>query len=93
MSSDFFSLFRRREPPVILQTEEAECGLACLAMCAAALGYETDLLMLRQRHPVSLKGTTLGRLVEIAADLKLNARAVRLEVEELSRLSLPCILH
>ena len=93
MSSDFFSLFRRREPPVILQTEEAECGLACLAMCAAALGYETDLLMLRQRHPVSLKGTTLGRLVEIATDLKLNARAVRLEVEELSRLSLPCILH
>ena len=93
MSSDFFALFRRREPPVVLQTEEAECGLACLAMCAATLGYETDLLVLRQRHPVSLKGTTLARLVEIAAELRLNSRAVRLEVEELGQLSAPCILH
>ena len=93
MSADFFSLFRRNEPPVVLQTEEAECGLACLAMCAAAHGYETDLLMLRQRHPVSLKGTTLARLVEIASDLRMNSRAVRLEIAELGQLATPCILH
>jgi ATP-binding cassette subfamily B protein RaxB len=93
MSNGFFSVFGRREPPVVLQTEEAECGLACLASCAAAFGYETDLLMLRLRHPVSMKGTTLARLVEIASDLRMNSRAVRLEIDELSKLSTPCILH
>ncbi len=93
MSANFFSLWSRREPPILLQTEEAECGLACLAMCASAAGYETDVLMLRRRHPVSMKGTTLARLVEIADDLKFNARAVRLEVDELPQLKTPCILH
>ena len=94
MSSNFFSLWRgRREPPIMLQTEEAECGLACLAMCATVFGYETDVLMLRRRHPVSMKGTTLARLVEIAGDLGLNSRAVRLEVDELAKLQTPCILH
>ena len=93
MSNNFFSLWRRREPPVILQTEEAECGLACLAMCAAVAGYETDVLTLRRRHPVSMKGTTLARLVEIAGDLGFNARAVRLEMHELGQLRTPCILH
>ena len=29
--------------PVILQTESAECGLACLAMIAHYHGYLTDL--------------------------------------------------
>ncbi|MGD8912932.1 MAG: cysteine peptidase family C39 domain-containing protein, partial [Candidatus Thiodiazotropha sp.] len=33
----------RDRVPIILQTEAAECGLACLAMCAAPFGYETDL--------------------------------------------------
>ena len=93
MGQSIFSFWGRNEPPIILQTEEAECGLACLAMCAAMHGLETDLLMLRRRHAVSLKGTTLARLVEVAADLKFSARAVRLELAELGQLSLPCILH
>ena len=42
---------------------------------------------------LSMKGTTLARLVEIAADLKFSARAVRLELSELAQLTLPCILH
>ena len=35
--------------PMILQTEAAECTLACLAMVSAAHGYRTDLPTLRQR--------------------------------------------
>jgi ATP-binding cassette subfamily B protein RaxB len=90
---NIFSLRRSREPPVILQTEEAECGLAALAMCAAVLGYETDLLALRRRHEISGKGTTLARLLEIAADMKMHGRAVRLDLHELGQLKTPCILH
>ena len=93
MSENLFSIWNRREPPVILQSEDAECGLAALAMCAAAFGYETDLLALRRRHEISMKGTTLARLLEIAADMRMHGRAVRLEVDELDRLKTPCILH
>jgi ATP-binding cassette, subfamily B, bacterial CvaB/MchF/RaxB len=90
---NIFSLRRNQEPPVILQTEEAECGLAALAMCAAVLGYETDLLALRRHHEISGKGTTLARLLEIAADMKMHGRAVRLDLHELGQLKTPCILH
>ena len=93
MSENLFSIWNRGEPPVILQSEDAECGLAALAMCAAAFGYETDLLALRRRHEISMKGTTLARLLEIAADMRMHGRAVRLEVDELDRLKTPCILH
>jgi ATP-binding cassette subfamily B protein RaxB len=79
--------------PEILQTEAAECGLACLAMCASAHGYDTDLGTLRRRFPTSLKGVTLKTLIDIAAQLDLAARPLRLELAELSQLATPCILH
>jgi ATP-binding cassette subfamily B protein RaxB len=79
--------------PVILQTEAAECGLACLAMIATYHGRGTDLTSLRRRHAISLKGTTLAALVEVAERLGLAARAIRLELEDLGKLARPCILH
>ena len=36
----------RSRTPLVLQTEAAECGLACLAMVAGHFGYETDLVTL-----------------------------------------------
>lgn len=86
-----FTLGRR--VPVLLQTEAAECGLACLAMIAGWYGFETDLASLRRRFEVSLKGTNLKQLVDIAAQLHLASRAVRLEPDELADLRVPCILH
>ena len=83
----------RRRTPVVLQTEAAECGLACLAMVAGHYGHRTDLATLRGRHSVSLKGTTLAGLIKIAAALNLSSRPLRLELEALGRLRLPAILH
>lgn len=79
--------------PLILQTESAECGLACLAMVASAQGLRTDLPTLRQRFSLSLKGATLADLVRMADALSLQARALRAELEELPQLQTPCILH
>lgn len=78
---------------MIYQSEAAECGLACLAMVAGAYGYKTDMTSLRQRYPLSLKGATLQHLMQLADQLGLAARALRLEPDELSQLRLPCILH
>ncbi|EQD53476.1 Peptidase C39, bacteriocin processing domain protein, partial [mine drainage metagenome] len=63
----------RRKLPVIVQSEAAECGLACLAMIACYHGYETDLAALRRRFSLSLKGATLSRLIEMAQALGLQA--------------------
>jgi ATP-binding cassette subfamily B protein RaxB len=82
-----------RQTPLILQTEAAECGLACLAMVAAYHGYRTDLGTLRAKHAVSLKGTTLAALMKTASELTLTPRPVRLDLEALPRLRLPAILH
>ena len=79
--------------PVILQTEAAECGLACLAMVASAHGHRTDLPALRRRFSVSLKGATLVDLVRMADELQLLSRALRAELDELPQLQTPCVLH
>ena len=83
---------RRRVPP-ILQSEAAECGIACLAMIAGYYGQRIDLASLRRRFPISLKGTTLASLMDIARRLQLSSRAVRVELAQLERLRCPCILH
>ncbi len=83
----------RRRLPVILQTEAAECGIACLAMVAGYLGHRTGLTDIRRRHGVSLKGATLEDLMRVAERLNLAARPVRIELGELSLLKTPCILH
>jgi ATP-binding cassette, subfamily B, bacterial CvaB/MchF/RaxB len=82
-----------RRVPVILQTEAAECGLACMAMVAAFHGLSSDLPTLRQRFPVSLKGSTMVDLVRLAGNLQFNARALRAEMDHLPQLALPCVLH
>ncbi|WP_326537889.1 peptidase domain-containing ABC transporter [Pseudorhodoferax sp.] len=83
----------RRHTPVLVQTEAAECGLACLAMVAAHHGHHIDLATLRARHAVSLKGSTLTDLMRVAGALDLAPRPLRLDLDHLAQLQLPCVLH
>lgn len=82
-----------RKTPVIQQTEAAECGLACMAMVASFHGHVIDLPSLRQKFSISMKGTTLSHLIEIANRLKLAARPVKVGLNNLEKLSFPSILH
>jgi ATP-binding cassette subfamily B protein RaxB len=82
-----------RRVPLILQTEAAECGLACLAMVAARHGLRTDLPTLRKRFSLSLKGSTMADLVRMAGRMQLSPRPLRAEMEHLPQLALPCVLH
>ncbi len=63
-----------RRLPVILQTEEAECGLACIAIIAYYHGYHSDLFSLRQKYPISQKGVTLHTLIKIVDTQRLNTK-------------------
>jgi len=79
--------------PVVLQTEAAECGLACMAMVAGGHGRPMDLAAMRRHFVTSLKGMTLRDLVRLGTSLGLATRAVRLDLEDLPQLRLPCVLH
>lgn len=79
--------------PLILQTEAAECGLACLAMVAGYHGLDIDLNNLRHKFSISAHGATLKQIMDIAAKLSLASRALKLDVDHLDQLQTPCILH
>lgn len=82
-----------RKLPLILQNEAAECGLACLAMISGFYGLSVDLSTMRRTYNVSMMGMTLNHLVAIANSMSMATRAVKLDLDELSALRRPCVLH
>jgi ATP-binding cassette subfamily B protein RaxB len=94
--SDFIKIFRlwgRRELPIIQQSEAAECGLVCLGMVAGYYGNNMQLSELRTKFPISIEGTTLLDLMNMAEALNLSARPLRIELGGLSAFKTPVILH
>ncbi|CAM3812045.1 peptidase domain-containing ABC transporter [Bordetella tumulicola] len=90
---DRLMLGGKRRVPRLLQTETAECGLACVGMIAGFYGHHQTLAALRGRFPVSLKGATLATLIHVASQLGLASRPVKVSLDALNNLKLPCILH
>ncbi len=86
------SILVKKNPP-ILQSEAAECGLACIAMVSGYHGYKADLASLRRKFPVSLKGATLQALVKISDQIGFSCRPLRMDLEGLKLLHVPTILH
>ncbi|MDD9651789.1 peptidase domain-containing ABC transporter [Klebsiella pasteurii] len=86
-----FSL--RRKTPVILQSEAAECGIACLVMISSFYGLSIDLFNFRQRYGSPAQGVTLLSLNKTAERAGLRSRALSLDIDEINQLKLPCIIH
>lgn len=84
---------RFSRPRSVLQGETSECGLACLASVAATHGFEVDLRSLRERFRLSNKGMTLPVILRIAEAMRMDARALRLDVDSLRHLRMPAVLH
>lgn len=91
--AEFSVPFGRRSVPVILQQEQAECGLACLAMISAYFGRRFDLNYLRDQCSWSGNGASIQALLKTARHLQLIARPIRLSLSELPALALPAVLH
>lgn len=83
----------RRRLPEIRAAEAAECGLACLAMIGRYYGHQVDLNGLRQQFPQSIGGATLRGLMQLAQQLSLAARPLRVGLNALPRVRTPAILH
>lgn len=84
---------RRRRLPVIQGAEAAECGLACMAMVARYHGHNVDLNGLRQRFSLSMSGATLRSIMGLADSLGFAPRALKVELDALTKVRLPAILH
>lgn len=87
------AFWNSRRLPVLLQTEAAECGLACLAMVASYWGHQIDIPSMRRRFSVSMKGVNLKGLMAMASSLSLQTRPLKLDLQHLVELKLPCVLH
>ena len=83
----------RKSLPMVFQSEMNECGLACLTMIAGYFGNKLDLQSVRQLIPMQPSGASVKQLLRAAEFIKLEARALRLEPEEISKLCVPAILH
>jgi ATP-binding cassette subfamily B protein RaxB len=79
--------------PVVLQAEHAECGLACLAMVAAAYGAHFDLRTLRVRFNLPSRGLTLADILKASSQMDMAARPLSLELEAIKKIAVPAILH
>ena len=78
--------------PVVLQTNAADCGVACLAMIAAAHGRRSSLPELRRSIGHGAQGNTVKAIIDLARTLGLRSRALRLEPNDAHALALPCLL-
>jgi len=86
-------MFGHKTLPVILQTEVTECGLACLTMIGRYHGHDIDLNVLRKKHLISMTGASLKSVMAIAGGLKLAARPLKVELDQLHKVQMPAILH
>ncbi|MEG0635955.1 MAG: peptidase domain-containing ABC transporter [Pseudomonas sp.] len=78
---------------LVRQAEASECGLACITMIANFLGHDLSLATLRNQFPSTSRGMTLSHILQVASALELQPRPLRLELENLAELKLPCLLH
>jgi ATP-binding cassette, subfamily B, bacterial CvaB/MchF/RaxB len=77
----------------LLQNESTECGLVCLAMIANFHGNYISIREIRDASKPSARGLSLSQLSDVAKSIGLSSRPLKLELENLADLSVPCILH
>lgn len=80
-------------PPLVLQSERSECGLACLAMVLGHYAPQWDITALRQQFQLGQRGASLQQLLQFAQSLGFVGRGVKLELSHLRELKQPAVLH
>lgn len=80
-------------PPGPADAAAGHCGLVCLAAVAANLGEHNLLKQARAERAVSTRGMTAYDIIQLAKRFGLKARGLRVDVVDLGRVTMPCILH
>ncbi|MFT3771499.1 MAG: peptidase domain-containing ABC transporter [Minicystis sp.] len=86
-------VIRRRRVRPILQTCEADCGAACLAMILDYFGSAARLSDCRERCGGGRDGVTARAIAQAAQSFGLRARAFSVDPPAMRHVKLPAIIH
>jgi len=75
------------------QLDSMDCGAACLRMVAAYYGRRFSLAYFRNLCCTTREGVSLLSIAKAAERIGLRATGVRLPLERLSYVNLPCVAH
>ena len=83
----------KRRLSICFQQVSMQCGVACLQMVSKYFGREYSLHFLSDICFATSEGVSMLGISEAANEIGLHSVCTRATVEELSKVSLPCILH
>jgi len=79
--------------PNYLQQDQMDCGATCLRMVCKYYGRNISIQLLRRLTQVTKSGVNLLGISEAAEKLGFRTQGIRLSIEQLEEVNLPCILH
>lgn len=79
--------------PVVMQMEALECGAASLCMILAYFGKWVPLEKMREDSGVSRDGSNAKNVLLAARSYGLDANGYRFELDEITQIDFPCIIH
>lgn len=82
-----------KKTPTVFQMEATECGAASLSMIFAYFGKHIPLEQMRIETGVSRDGCNAGNVMRAAKKYGLECHGYRKELEGLTELEAPCIIH
>lgn len=84
---------RIRRFPFLLQIDQMDCGVACVAMICRYFGRRVSLARIRDLARTSVDGTSLRSLCRAATELGIASRSVKASRRNLDQLPLPALVH
>lgn len=79
--------------PHYRQQDQMDCGATCLRMVCKHYGRNIPIQLLRRLTQVTKSGVNLLGISEAAEKLGFRTQGIRLSIEQLAEVVLPCILH
>ena len=79
--------------PFYRQLEAKDCGPTCLKIVAKYYGKTLNIQNLRNFSETNRLGSSLQNLAKAAENLGFRSLGIRLELDKLKEIQLPCILH
>jgi len=89
--SKYSMAFKRVTP--VLQRNPPECGLACVTMVANYFGEPIGIVQLADQVRSTTRGLTIGQMMNLFEQLGVEARPLRMELDQLATLQTPAVLH
>jgi len=79
--------------PTLKQLNKFDCGLTCIQLILRTLKIDVSIHLLKKLLPNKNNGVSLLDLDMMATEIGFKTKGISLDLQSLSKLSLPCIVH